>query len=38
MMERYLQQAIARNPGAPVRPVADTLTTIWSRVLYASSD
>ena len=38
MMERYLQQAIARNPGAPVQPVADTLTTIWSRVLYASSD
>jgi AcrR family transcriptional regulator len=38
MMERYLQLQIGRTPDAPVDRVADTLTTIWSRVLYASSD
>ena len=36
MMERYLQLQIGRTPGAAVEPVADTLTTIWSRVLYGT--
>jgi AcrR family transcriptional regulator len=36
MMERYLQTQIARKPGAEVAPVARTLTTIWSRVLYGT--
>jgi AcrR family transcriptional regulator len=36
MMERYLQQQIGRTPDAPVDRVADTLTTIWSRVLYGT--
>jgi AcrR family transcriptional regulator len=42
MMERYLQLQLGRTPNAPVEPIADALTTIWSRVLYgapqASSD
>jgi TetR/AcrR family transcriptional regulator, ethionamide resistance regulator len=36
MMERYLQLQIGRTPDAPVDRVADTLTTIWSRVLYGT--
>ncbi len=36
MMERYLQLRIGRNPDAPVKPIADALTTIWSRVLYGT--
>ena len=34
MMERYLQLQLGRAADAPVDSVADTLTTIWSRVLY----
>jgi hypothetical protein len=34
MMERYLQLQIGRRPDAPVDRATDTLTTIWSRVLY----
>ena len=36
-MERYLQRQIGRTPDAPVDRVADTLTTIWSRVLYGTA-
>ncbi len=36
MMERYLQQQIGRTPDARADRVADTLTTIWSRVLYGT--
>jgi AcrR family transcriptional regulator len=36
MMERYLQLQIGRSPHAPVDRVADTLATIWSRVLYGT--
>jgi len=35
MMERYLQLSLGRSPLRPVDEVADALTTIWSRVLYA---
>jgi AcrR family transcriptional regulator len=38
MMERYLQLQIGRASDAPVERVADTLTTIWSRVLYGASE
>jgi len=34
MMERYLQLGLGRTPDAPVEPIADVLSTIWSRVLY----
>ena len=34
MMERYLQLQLGRTADAPVDSIADTLTTIWSRVLY----
>jgi len=35
MMERYLQLKLGRaNDHQDVGPIADTLTTIWSRVLY----
>jgi AcrR family transcriptional regulator len=35
MMERYLQLQLGRaNDHQDVGPIADTLTTIWSRVLY----
>lgn len=37
MMERYLQLQVGRPPGGPDDSVADTLTTIWSRVLYGSA-
>src|SRR5215217_4529455 len=36
MMERYLQLQLGRTGEAPVESVADTLTTIWSRVLYGT--
>ncbi len=34
MMERYLQLHLGRPQPAPVRPTADALATIFSRVLY----
>jgi len=37
MMERYLQLGIGRTPDAPVEPIVDVLSTIWSRVLYGSA-
>ena len=38
MMERYLQLRLGRaSDPPPVEPIADTLTTIWSRVLYGSA-
>jgi len=36
MMERYLQLQLGRATDPPVDSVTDTLTTIWSRVLYGS--
>ena len=42
MMESYLQLKLGRTDDPDVEPIADTLATIWSRVLYggaqASSD
>jgi AcrR family transcriptional regulator len=38
MMERYLQLELGRTPDGPVDRVADTLTTIWSRVLYGTPE
>jgi TetR/AcrR family transcriptional regulator, ethionamide resistance regulator len=38
MMERYLQLELGRTPDGPVDRVANTLTTIWSRVLYGTPD
>ena len=37
MMERYLQLRLGRNAGRAGRAVADTLATIWSRVLYGAA-
>jgi hypothetical protein len=34
MMERYLNLSLGREPSAPRETVADTLATIWTRVLY----
>jgi AcrR family transcriptional regulator len=34
MMERYLNLSLGREPLTPPRVVADTLATIWTRVLY----
>ena len=34
MMERYLQSSFGRPPFTPPETVIETLTTIWSRVLY----
>ena len=36
MMERYLNLSFGREPPAEPRAVADTLTTIWTRVLYGA--
>jgi TetR/AcrR family transcriptional regulator, ethionamide resistance regulator len=36
MMERYLQLSLGRPPLTPPEKVAETLATIWSRVLYGS--
>ncbi len=36
MNERYLTESLGREPYAPPRTVADTLLTIWTRVLYGS--
>jgi AcrR family transcriptional regulator len=37
MMERYLNLSFGSEPAADRRAVADTLTTIWTRVLYGTS-
>jgi AcrR family transcriptional regulator len=34
MMERYLNLSFGHEPATPPQAVADTLTTIWTRVLY----
>jgi AcrR family transcriptional regulator len=36
MMERYLQLSLGRPSGTPRETVAETLSTIWSRVLYGA--
>ena len=36
MMERYLILSLGRAPLTPAESVADTLTTIWTRVLYGT--
>jgi TetR/AcrR family transcriptional regulator, ethionamide resistance regulator len=36
MMERYLTLSLGRDPLIPARTVADTLATIWTRVLYGT--
>jgi TetR/AcrR family transcriptional regulator, ethionamide resistance regulator len=34
MMERYLNLSFGSEPATPPQPVAETLITIWTRVLY----
>jgi AcrR family transcriptional regulator len=36
MMERYLNLSLGREPMTPYAAVADTLATIWTRVLYGT--
>jgi TetR/AcrR family transcriptional regulator, ethionamide resistance regulator len=36
MMERYLNLSLGRQPVTPAQAVADTLATIWTRVLYGT--
>jgi AcrR family transcriptional regulator len=36
MMERYLTLSLGREPLTPAETVADTLATIWTRVLYGT--
>jgi AcrR family transcriptional regulator len=36
MMERYLILSLGREPMTPADAVADTLATIWTRVLYGT--
>jgi TetR/AcrR family transcriptional regulator, ethionamide resistance regulator len=36
MMERYLTVSLGRQPVTPAEVVADTLATIWNRVLYGT--
>ena len=36
MMERYLTLSLGREPLTPHEAVADTLATIWTRVLYGT--
>jgi AcrR family transcriptional regulator len=36
MMERYLNLSLGREPLTPADTVADTLATIWTRVLYGT--
>jgi TetR/AcrR family transcriptional regulator, ethionamide resistance regulator len=36
MMERYLNLSFGSEPATPRRPVAETLITIWTRVLYGT--
>jgi TetR/AcrR family transcriptional regulator, ethionamide resistance regulator len=38
MMERYLTLSLGREPIRPARDVADTLATIWNRVLYGTRE
>jgi TetR/AcrR family transcriptional regulator, ethionamide resistance regulator len=38
MMERYLTLSLGREPFTPAQTVADTLATIWNRVLYAARE
>jgi AcrR family transcriptional regulator len=38
MMERYLNLSLGREPMTPASDVADTLATIWNRVLYGGGD
>ena len=38
MMERYLNLSFGHEPSTPRQAVADTLVTIWTRVLYGVSD
>jgi TetR/AcrR family transcriptional regulator, ethionamide resistance regulator len=35
MSERYLNESLGRLPQAPVEVVVETLTTVWTRVLYS---
>jgi TetR/AcrR family transcriptional regulator, ethionamide resistance regulator len=36
MMERYLNLSFGRDPATPREAVAETLITIWTRVLYGA--
>jgi AcrR family transcriptional regulator len=36
MMERYLNLSLGREPQTPHEAVAETLATIWTRVLYGT--
>jgi TetR/AcrR family transcriptional regulator, ethionamide resistance regulator len=36
MMERYLTLSLGREPLTPAEDVAETLATIWNRVLYGA--
>jgi AcrR family transcriptional regulator len=36
MMERYLSLSLGQEPFTPAQSVADTLSTIWTRVLYGT--
>ena len=36
MMERYLNLSLGREPLTPAETVANTLATIWNRVLYGT--
>jgi AcrR family transcriptional regulator len=36
MMERYLNLSLGREPVTPRQTAADTLATIWTRVLYGT--
>lgn len=38
MMERYLTLSLGREPVTPALDVADTLATIWNRVLYGARE
>jgi TetR/AcrR family transcriptional regulator, ethionamide resistance regulator len=38
MMERYLILSLGHEPTTPAKSVADTLATIWNRVLYGVND
>jgi TetR/AcrR family transcriptional regulator, ethionamide resistance regulator len=38
MMERYLILSLGREPLTPATTVADTLATIWNRVLYGTGE
>ena len=36
MMERYLNRSMGRGPGTKRETIVETLTTIWTRVLYGA--